>query len=80
MPPREMLTLTVLLAPIVAQAGTNASTAAAKHVGVCVRESKALSSSTQKADGAVMALAVVGAITASYGICMVGDDNKAKGS
>lgn len=72
----------VFTSPIAAQAGTTASAATGKIAnvsGMGVRQSTAVRSK-QKADGAIVALAVLGVGAAGYGIYEAVDDNKSNGS
>jgi hypothetical protein len=77
-----MAAVGVLVSPIAAQAGTTASAATGKIAnvsGMGARQSTAVNSK-QKADGAIIALAVVGAAAAGYGIYKAVDDDKSNGS
>ncbi|WP_404480174.1 hypothetical protein [Novosphingobium sp. BL-52-GroH] len=72
----------VLAAPVAAQAGTTASAATGKIAnvsGLGARQSMAVKGK-QKADSAIIVLAVVGAGAAGYGIYEATKDDKSNGS
>ncbi len=74
--------LGVFASPLAAHAGTTASAATGKITnvsGMGVRQSTAVRSK-QKADGALVALAVVGTAAGGYGIYKAVDDDKSNGS
>ena len=77
-----MIAVSVLVPPLPAQAGTTVSAPTAKAAsvwGIGVRRSTAVRSA-QKADRAAIAIVVVGAVAASYGIYTAVDNDKSNGS
>lgn len=72
----------LLAAPVAAQAGTTAAASTGKIAslsGIGERKSTSVKPK-QNIDGAILALALVGAAAGGYGIYKAVDDNKSNGS